>query len=197
MASERIRWPAVVDRAREIVESYEGGVTLRQVMYRLVSEGALAARRADVPAAVRAARPIPPRGPLPRPDRHRPGDPRHARLPGELSSASTRGDLRGARPRALGTDGPADDRSARETGILSAFGRAVWAAGAAAGPLCGPDGGGHVSGAGRVLWAPARVLRGFLAKRAAVSASEDGSRAGDPRVQRCAFWTPPTSVIRH
>lgn len=40
-----------------------------------------------------------------------------------------------------------------------------------------------------------RVLRGFLAKRAAVSASEDGSRAGDPRVQRCAFWTPPTSVI--
>ncbi|MEU0054625.1 hypothetical protein [Streptomyces sp. NPDC006309] len=41
MASERIRWPAVVGRAREIVESYEGGVTLRQVMYRLVSEGAL------------------------------------------------------------------------------------------------------------------------------------------------------------
>ncbi|MET8831607.1 hypothetical protein ABZX40_37980 [Streptomyces sp. NPDC004610] len=31
MASERIRWPVVVDRAREIVESYEGGVTLRQV----------------------------------------------------------------------------------------------------------------------------------------------------------------------
>nr|WP_237492946.1 hypothetical protein [Streptomyces sp. YIM 132580] len=41
MAAERIRWPAVVDRAREIVESYEGGVTLRQVMYRLVSEGML------------------------------------------------------------------------------------------------------------------------------------------------------------
>ncbi|MEW1632256.1 hypothetical protein AB0387_33680 [Streptomyces sp. NPDC089173] len=41
MASERIRWPAVVDRAREIAKSYEGGVTLRQVMYRLVSEGAL------------------------------------------------------------------------------------------------------------------------------------------------------------
>ncbi|MEV6810161.1 hypothetical protein [Streptomyces sp. NPDC051132] len=41
MAPERIRWPAVVDRAREIVESYEGGVTLRQVMYRLVSEGVL------------------------------------------------------------------------------------------------------------------------------------------------------------
>ncbi|GGT84652.1 hypothetical protein [Streptomyces violascens] len=37
MAWERIRWPVVVDRAREIVESYEGGVTLRQVMYRLVS----------------------------------------------------------------------------------------------------------------------------------------------------------------
>ncbi|MGW7658032.1 hypothetical protein ACWGMA_06345 [Streptomyces asiaticus] len=31
----------MVDRAREIVESYEGGVTLRQVMYRLVSEGVL------------------------------------------------------------------------------------------------------------------------------------------------------------
>ncbi|MGW3168233.1 hypothetical protein ACWC9Q_36835 [Streptomyces sp. NPDC001142] len=41
MARERIRWPAVVDRARQIVESYEGGVTLRQVMYRLVSEGML------------------------------------------------------------------------------------------------------------------------------------------------------------
>ncbi|WP_381805693.1 hypothetical protein [Streptomyces niveus] len=41
MARERIRWPAVVDRAREIVESYEGGVTLRQVMYRLASAGVL------------------------------------------------------------------------------------------------------------------------------------------------------------
>ncbi|MFF3734600.1 hypothetical protein ACFYXM_30975 [Streptomyces sp. NPDC002476] len=41
MARERIRWPAVVDRARQIVESCEGGVTLRQVMYRLVSEGML------------------------------------------------------------------------------------------------------------------------------------------------------------
>ncbi|WP_331446593.1 hypothetical protein [Streptomyces xanthochromogenes] len=41
MAPKRTRWPAVVGRAREIVESYEGGVTLRQVMYRLVSEGAL------------------------------------------------------------------------------------------------------------------------------------------------------------
>lgn len=41
MVRERVRWPAVVDRAREIVESYEGGVTLRQVMYRLVSEGML------------------------------------------------------------------------------------------------------------------------------------------------------------
>jgi hypothetical protein len=30
-----------VDRARQIVDGYEGGVTLRQVMYRLVSEGAL------------------------------------------------------------------------------------------------------------------------------------------------------------
>ncbi|RSS85702.1 hypothetical protein EF919_37795, partial [Streptomyces sp. WAC02707] len=41
MAGERVRWPAVVDRARQIVESYEGGVTLRQVMYRLVSAGVL------------------------------------------------------------------------------------------------------------------------------------------------------------
>lgn len=41
MARERIRWPVVVDRAREIVESYEGGVTLRQVMYRLASAGVL------------------------------------------------------------------------------------------------------------------------------------------------------------
>ncbi|MER6503167.1 hypothetical protein ABT218_28350 [Streptomyces sp. NPDC001455] len=41
MARERNRWPAVVDRARQIVESYKGGVTLRQVMYRLVFEGVL------------------------------------------------------------------------------------------------------------------------------------------------------------
>lgn len=32
MAREQIRWPAVVDRARQIVEGYKGGVTLRQVM---------------------------------------------------------------------------------------------------------------------------------------------------------------------
>ncbi|MER5978561.1 hypothetical protein ABT142_18890 [Streptomyces sp. NPDC001857] len=31
MARERVWWPAVVDRAREIVESYEGGGMLRQV----------------------------------------------------------------------------------------------------------------------------------------------------------------------
>ncbi|MFE7112699.1 hypothetical protein ACFU98_37845 [Streptomyces sp. NPDC057575] len=30
--SERLRWPAVVDRPRQIVEGYEGGATLRQVM---------------------------------------------------------------------------------------------------------------------------------------------------------------------
>ncbi|MCX4791635.1 hypothetical protein OG369_37770 [Streptomyces sp. NBC_01221] len=41
MARERIRWAVVVDRARQIVEGYEGGVTLRQVMYRLASEGVL------------------------------------------------------------------------------------------------------------------------------------------------------------
>lgn len=41
MTGERVRWPIVVDRARAIVEGYEGGVTLRQVMYRLVSEGVL------------------------------------------------------------------------------------------------------------------------------------------------------------
>ncbi|MGW3324008.1 hypothetical protein [Streptomyces virginiae] len=41
MSRQRIRWPAVVDRARQIVEGYEGGVTLRQVMDRLASEGVL------------------------------------------------------------------------------------------------------------------------------------------------------------
>jgi len=35
----RIRWAAVVDRARDIVLEYEGGVTLRQVHYRCVSAG--------------------------------------------------------------------------------------------------------------------------------------------------------------
>ena len=33
----RISWPAVVERAAEIVESYATGVTLRQLFYRLVS----------------------------------------------------------------------------------------------------------------------------------------------------------------
>ncbi|MFE9121322.1 hypothetical protein [Streptomyces sp. NPDC007172] len=37
---ERIRWPVVVRRAREIYAEYDGGVTLRQLMYRLVAEGA-------------------------------------------------------------------------------------------------------------------------------------------------------------
>lgn len=41
MTRQRIRWPVVVDRAREIVESYEGGVTLRQVIDRLASVGVL------------------------------------------------------------------------------------------------------------------------------------------------------------
>ncbi|MET9364600.1 hypothetical protein ABZX93_27300 [Streptomyces sp. NPDC006632] len=41
MTRQRIRWVVVVDRAREIVGSHEGGVRLRQVMYRLASEGVL------------------------------------------------------------------------------------------------------------------------------------------------------------
>ena len=42
MDGGRVRWPGIVDRAREIVNGYEGGVSLRQVMYRLVSQGLLA-----------------------------------------------------------------------------------------------------------------------------------------------------------
>ncbi|MFZ3562911.1 hypothetical protein ACOKM5_44050 [Streptomyces sp. BH097] len=42
MTRERVRWPVVVDKAREIVDGYGPlKVTLRQVMYRLVSEGVL------------------------------------------------------------------------------------------------------------------------------------------------------------
>jgi hypothetical protein len=42
MVGERVRWPAVVERAREIVEGYAPlKVTLRQVMYRLAAEGVL------------------------------------------------------------------------------------------------------------------------------------------------------------
>ena len=42
MARERIRWPRVVDRARQIVDGYAPlKVTLRQVMYRLAAEGVL------------------------------------------------------------------------------------------------------------------------------------------------------------
>ncbi|MFJ3881566.1 hypothetical protein ACIPW5_29460 [Streptomyces sp. NPDC090077] len=42
MARERIRWPLVVDRARELVDGYAPlKVPLRQVMYRLAAEGVL------------------------------------------------------------------------------------------------------------------------------------------------------------
>ncbi|MFF1696452.1 hypothetical protein ACFVXC_23025 [Streptomyces sp. NPDC058257] len=42
MARERLRWSAVVDRARQIIVGYAPlKVTLRQVMYRLDSEGVL------------------------------------------------------------------------------------------------------------------------------------------------------------
>jgi len=37
MTPPRIDWPAVITQAREIVESYETSVTLRQLFYRLVS----------------------------------------------------------------------------------------------------------------------------------------------------------------
>ncbi|MGW1507164.1 hypothetical protein ACWCQW_53875 [Streptomyces mirabilis] len=36
--SARIKWQDIIDRARDIVEGYDGGVTVRQVMYRLVAE---------------------------------------------------------------------------------------------------------------------------------------------------------------
>jgi hypothetical protein len=39
--SNRLRWPAIVGRAAEIVNSYSTLVTLRQLFYRLVSEGAI------------------------------------------------------------------------------------------------------------------------------------------------------------
>jgi hypothetical protein len=34
----RLDWPAIIDRARDIVLSYDTSVTLRQLFYRLVSE---------------------------------------------------------------------------------------------------------------------------------------------------------------
>jgi hypothetical protein len=39
--SKRLAWAPIVERAAEIVQGYEIGVTLRQLFYRLVSEGAL------------------------------------------------------------------------------------------------------------------------------------------------------------
>lgn len=35
---KRVAWPAIIDRARAVVASYDTGVTLRQLFYRLVSE---------------------------------------------------------------------------------------------------------------------------------------------------------------
>ena len=37
-SARRLRWPPIIDRAAEIVRSYDTGVTLRQLHYRLVSE---------------------------------------------------------------------------------------------------------------------------------------------------------------
>lgn len=39
--TERIRWPSVLIEAKRIVESYDTGVTLRQLFYRLVAAGLL------------------------------------------------------------------------------------------------------------------------------------------------------------
>ncbi|MFJ8133362.1 hypothetical protein [Streptomyces hydrogenans] len=39
--SSRIKWPVIIERARDIVEGYDDGVTVRQVMYRLVAAGLL------------------------------------------------------------------------------------------------------------------------------------------------------------
>jgi hypothetical protein len=38
----RIKWPTLLEKAAAIVESYDTGVTLRQLFYRLVAEGLLA-----------------------------------------------------------------------------------------------------------------------------------------------------------
>jgi hypothetical protein len=38
MPTSRLAWPSILDRAAQIVESYDTGVTLRQLFYRLVSE---------------------------------------------------------------------------------------------------------------------------------------------------------------
>lgn len=37
MTKQRVSWPALIEHAAEIVESYDTGVTLRQLFYRLVS----------------------------------------------------------------------------------------------------------------------------------------------------------------
>ncbi|MDV5143270.1 hypothetical protein R1T08_02825 [Streptomyces sp. SBC-4] len=39
--SSRIKWQTIIDRARDIVDGYDDGVTVRQVMYRLVAAGLL------------------------------------------------------------------------------------------------------------------------------------------------------------
>src|SRR4051812_20899637 len=39
--SVRIKWQDIIDRVRGIVDGHNGGVTVRQVVYRLVAEGLL------------------------------------------------------------------------------------------------------------------------------------------------------------
>lgn len=64
--SDRIRWPEVLDKARSIVLSYDTGVTLRQLFYRLVAAEILPNRRAayarlsDVTAQARRGGEFPP-----------------------------------------------------------------------------------------------------------------------------------------
>src|SRR5436190_16423239 len=47
MPGQRKPWTPIVERAAEIVESYDTAVTLRQVFYRLVAEGLIANKQTE------------------------------------------------------------------------------------------------------------------------------------------------------
>ena len=61
----RFDWAATLARAAEFVRSYNTGVTLRQLFYRLVAAGLLENTQNAYKAAVQPYRPSPPAGPLP------------------------------------------------------------------------------------------------------------------------------------
>ncbi len=58
----KISWKPVIEHAREVVESYDTGATLRQLFYRLVADGSIPNAESAYELVESAARADPPTG---------------------------------------------------------------------------------------------------------------------------------------